>query len=311
MFELSQAKKGLVLIIDDSRMNQQILSAMLEGIAEVHCASLGEEGIMLAQALHPNLILLDVEMPGMDGYEVCRALKQNPSFDSAIMFVTSHTSEEHEIRALRAGAVDFVTKPFKFEIVKARVSAHLLLNMQTHFLRNLVNYDGLTGVFNRRHFDDMLDQEWRRHLRTQASLALAMIDVDFFKRYNDRAGHQAGDDCLKAVARCLSQNTRRPGEIVTRYGGEEFAVILPATAAEDALKYGQWLCQQFALLAMPHPDRDDGLDIVTVSVGLSAVVPSMAGESKLLVRAADSALYRAKRSGRNNACIEHVSDPDA
>ncbi|WP_373975850.1 diguanylate cyclase [Chitinibacter sp. SCUT-21] len=308
MLELPGQGKGVILIVDDSKMNQQILSAMLKDIAEIHCADHGEEGVMMAQALHPNVILLDVEMPGMNGYEVCRVLKQKPSFDSAIMFVTSHTSEEHEIRALKEGAVDFITKPFKYEIVKARVSAHLMLNMQNHFLRNLVNHDGLTGVFNRRHFDEMIEQEWRRHLRAQASLALAMIDVDFFKLYNDSLGHQAGDDCLKAVAKCLSKSSRRPGEIVTRYGGEEFAIILPTTTGDEALKFGQWLCEQFAQLALPHPARPDGVPIVTVSIGLSATVPSLLTQAQTLIRCADHALYQSKEMGRNCATFGLFGD---
>ncbi|QLG87155.1 diguanylate cyclase [Chitinibacter bivalviorum] len=302
MFDFEGKESAVILIIDDSRMNQMLLSAMLKEMGQIHCANHGEEGVMLAQTLHPNVILLDVEMPGMNGFEVCKMLKQQPNFESAIIFVTAHSGSEHEVRALDAGAVDFITKPFHDAVVKARVSAHLLLNLQTHYLRNLVNLDGLTGVFNRRHFDEMLAQEWRRHLRAQQSLALALLDVDFFKRYNDALGHQAGDDCLKAVAHCLAKSTKRPGEIVTRYGGEEFAIILPNTSQEEVLGFGHYLCQQIAALQLPHPDRPD-LPFVTISVGLSAVLPTLQSEPKSLIAAADAALYRAKEQGRNQACL--------
>lgn len=302
MFDFESQESAVILIIDDSRMNQLLLSAMLKDMGQIHCASHGEEGVLLAQTLHPHVILLDVEMPGMNGFEVCHMLKQQANFDSAIIFVTAHNGSEHEIRALEAGAVDFITKPFNDAVVKARVSAHLLLNLQTHYLRNLVNLDGLTGVFNRRHFDAMLAQEWRRHLRAQQPLALAMVDVDFFKRYNDALGHQAGDDCLKAVAHCLGKSTKRPGEIVTRYGGEEFAIILPNTSQDEVLSFGHYLCQQIASLALPHPDRPE-LAYVTISVGLSSALPTLHSEAKALLTAADAALYRAKELGRNQACL--------
>ncbi|WP_047393919.1 diguanylate cyclase [Chitinibacter sp. ZOR0017] len=300
---LRRAQAGVILIVDDSPLNQKMLSAMVEGLAEVHCASDGEQGLLLAQQLHPNLILLDVEMPGMNGYEVCRALRHQPNFDSAIMIITAHRGDEYEIKALRAGAVDFVSKPFNEDVVKARVKTHLLLNQQTRYLQSLVNLDALTGVFNRRHFNEVLLQEWRRHLRLQMPLALAMVDVDHFKRFNDKLGHQAGDDCLKSVAQCLSRSVRRPGEIVSRYGGEEFAIILPAIGPADALSVGQWLSDQVAGVAIAHPDREDGMPTVTVSVGVCAITPRLDASPKWLVAAADAALYLAKEKGRNQACL--------
>ncbi|WP_028448865.1 GGDEF domain-containing response regulator [Chitinibacter tainanensis] len=300
---LRRAQAGVILIVDDSPLNQKMLTAMVEGLAEVHCASDGEQGLLLAQQLHPNLILLDVEMPGMNGYEVCRALRHQPNFDSAIMIITAHRGDEYEIKALRAGAVDFVSKPFNEDVVKARVKTHLLLNQQTRYLQSLVNLDALTGVFNRRHFNEVLLQEWRRHLRLQMPLALAMVDVDHFKRFNDKLGHQAGDDCLKSVAQCLSRSVRRPGEIVSRYGGEEFAIILPAIGPADALSVGQWLSDQVAGVAIAHPDREDGMPTVTVSVGVCAITPRLDASPKWLVAAADAALYLAKEKGRNQACL--------
>ncbi|MBE9610595.1 diguanylate cyclase [Chitinilyticum piscinae] len=291
--------RPLVLIIDDSQLNQRILQALLADLADTLCAGDGESGLQLARSKRPDLILLDVEMPGMDGYAVCRALKDSElTAESSVIFVTSHNDTEHELAALSAGAVDFVSKPFNQAVVRARVQTHLTLQRQTQFLRGLASRDGLTGTYNRRYFDQQWQTEYRRHYRQGESLGLALIDIDYFKLVNDTQGHAAGDDVLRLVARCLIQSLRRPAEFIARYGGEEFAAVLPCCTAEEVLATGDWLRQQVQSLQLPH-QSPTGLGVVSISVGVFAAKPSDALPAGAYLQAADHALYEAKQQGRN------------
>ena len=288
-----------ILLVDDSPTNLKFLGNMLRGMSDLFVATNGDMALQMAHDKLPDLILLDVEMPGKNGYEVCLALKNDPLLcDSAVIFVTSHQSMEHEIRALEAGAVDFISKPLNPPVVRARVTTHLTLKQQTDKLRRMANIDGMTGVFNRRAFDGMLAVEFRRHQRATSSLALAMLDVDHFKHFNDCYGHLAGDDCLRTIANTAVAATRRPAETVCRYGGEEFAIILPNTNLEDALRYGQWLNQQIRELAIPHRGAV-GREIVSISIGVTACIPSAESSPLQLIAEADQALYAAKAQGRD------------
>ncbi|MCG8671243.1 MAG: diguanylate cyclase [Pseudomonadales bacterium] len=170
-------------------------------------------------------------------------------------------------------------------------------------LKTLVDEDGLTGISNRRHFDHVLDDEWRRAKRRRYPLALLMVDIDFFKAYNDSVGHVKGDECLREVAQCLSSHARRPGDLVARYGGEEFSVILPALDLKEAEVVAQYLCDQVRALGIDHPDSDIA-GVVTVSVGVSAQTPNQHNERGDLIKLADDALYLAKKNGRNRVEVE-------
>ncbi|MBT8765992.1 diguanylate cyclase domain-containing protein [Metapseudomonas boanensis] len=299
------AGSNLILIIDDSVDTIRLLSSMLKDQGKILFATNGETGIRLAQMQQPTLILLDVEMAGMNGYEVCAALKTDPTTqDCAVIIVTANTGMEHEIAALEAGAVDFITKPFNPPVVRARVQTHLRLQQHTAMMRQLANRDGLTGLYNRRYLDEVLSLEFERHRRQQLPLALAIIDVDHFKAYNDHYGHPQGDVCLQSVATAISTVARRPGERVARYGGEEFAVILPHTDAAGAERYGRWLCQLVRDLQIPHQSSATA-PTVTISVGLAAVVPPVEGSAQQLIAAADQALYLAKTAGRNRAIVNN------
>lgn len=288
-----------ILLVDDSPINLKLLGNLLRGMGELFVATNGEMALQVAHDKLPDLILLDVEMPGKNGYEVCHELKQDPLLcEAAVIFVTSHQSMEHEIRALEAGAVDFITKPLNPPVVRARVNTHLTLKQQSDKLRQMANIDGMTGVFNRRAFDGMLTAEYRRHMRALSPLALVMMDVDHFKRFNDCYGHLAGDDCLRTIAHTAVTATRRPAETVCRYGGEEFAIILPNTTQEQAMNYGQWLLGKIRELALPHQGQPE-TGIVTVSLGVSSRIPDNQGNPTELIQQADKALYRAKQDGRN------------
>jgi diguanylate cyclase (GGDEF)-like protein len=290
--------KPLLLLIDDSPQDLRLLGSLIKEQGQILFATSGREGLKLAAERTPDLIMLDVELPDLSGFEVCRELQQNPETrGSSIIFVTSHQSPQHEVAALEAGAVDFISKPFNPPVICARVKIHLTLKRQNKLLQSLVSIDGLTGVFNRRYFDEQSEVEWKRHFRQGHSLGLAMVDVDHFKQFNDRFGHSAGDECLKTLARTFQQSTRRPGEFLARYGGEEFVFVLPHLNQEDILRFGQHLCAEVLALKIPHPASS--AQFVTISLGAVASVPTPETQLQLLVEQADQALYQAKASGRN------------
>lgn len=297
-------EQGTLLIIDDSADMIRLLSEMLADVGRIYFATSGAEGLKLAAERRPHLILLDVDMPRMDGYQVCAQLKAAPETRAAsVIFVTGSSDSDSEIKALEMGAVDFITKPLVPPVVRARVRAHLKLQLQANALARLATRDGLTGLYNRRYFDQMVEKEFQRHKRLEQPLALALIDIDHFKPYNDNYGHQEGDACLRRVAQAIGTATRRPAEVVARFGGEEFVVLLPHTAADEAAKYGDWLCRHIEELGLEHRYSSCGTH-VTISAGIAVGVPADADTSQQLIRAADQALYRAKREGRNRAvCV--------
>ncbi len=297
------AEPNLILIIDDSADTIRLLSGMLKDQGQILFATSGEMGIGLAQSRQPALILLDVEMTGMNGYEVCAALKADPATkECAVIIVTAHTGMDSEIRALEAGAVDFITKPFNPPVVRARVQTHLRLQQHTAMMRQLANRDGLTGLYNRRCFDEFLTQEFERHRRQRLPLALALIDIDHFKAYNDHYGHPQGDVCLQRVATAIDTVARRPGELVARYGGEEFVIILPHIDAHGARKYGERLCEVVRNLQLAHQASETAAT-VTISVGVASLVPTVESTTLQLIALADQALYQAKAAGRNRAIV--------
>ena len=292
-----------ILIIDDNADTIRLLSAMVRGQARVLFATNGAAGIEIARLQRPQLILLDVEMAGMDGFAVCDVIRRDPGLRStAIIFVTAQSSPEAEIACLDAGAVDFIPKPLNAAVVQARVRTHLRLQAALATLDGLAHQDGLTGLFNRRHFDSQLATEFARHRRHRMPLGLALIDVDHFKLYNDQYGHQQGDVCLRAVAGTIREGARRPGELAARYGGEEFVVLLPNTTRADLATYGEWLCNRVAALDLPHPTAPTA-PVVTISVGLCSLLPGEGDTAEALMHTADMALYEAKAAGRNRGVV--------
>lgn len=293
----------LILLIDDSPDSIRLLSGLVRDMATVIFATSGAAGLEQARLRQPDLILLDLEMPDMSGYEVCREIKQDPATRAAsIIFVTSHHSSFHEVAAFDAGAVDFLPKPLVPAVVRARVQTHLTLKRQSDTLQRLAMLDGLTGVYNRAYLNEQLELEWRRHLRQQIPMAMALVDIDHFKMFNDYYGHQEGDRCLKQVAQVLHQCCRRPGEFVARYGGEEFAIVLPNVSPEELAYFGQWICAQVSAQQIPH-HRSESSDVVTLSAGLCSIIPTRGQLSDTLVAQADRALYLAKNEGRNRAKV--------
>ena len=290
---------AILLLVDDDPNIVRLLHEALRGLGQCFFATDGAAGLCVARERQPDIVLLDGEMPGMDGFELCAALKANAqTADAAIIFVTAHNSIEHETRALDLGAADFVHKPISPPVVRARVRNHLALKATTDDLRRLSNTDPLTGLPNRRTFETALDSEWRRGWRTNRPLAMAIVDIDFFKNYNDFYGHPAGDACLQAVSGVLREAVRRAGELVARYGGEEFVVLLPETDIRGAAKFGELLSAKLRVLQIRHA-KSSVCDFVTASIGVASIVPGQDTCQRTLLDAADKALYRAKESGRN------------
>jgi diguanylate cyclase (GGDEF)-like protein len=296
------AHRPRLLVVDDQPANIQALYQAFAADHQVYMATQGEQALALCRSQLPDLVLLDVVMPGMDGYEVCRRLKADVATRHVpVIFVTAHNDEEAETRGLDVGAVDFISKPINPRIVRARVRTHLTLKAQTDLLRQWAYIDGLTGVHNRRYLDERLAGEWGRAERSGTALGVVLIDVDHFKRYNDCYGHQAGDDCLRRVAQTLRATLKRPGDIVARYGGEEFACLLPETELAGALAMAQEMGEQVRRLAIAHAGSTVA-PVVTISLGVSSNLPGAAGTAQTLLLQADAQLYAAKAQGRDRVC---------
>ena len=288
-----------ILAIDDTPTNLLALGAVLGDEFALQIATSGAAGLALAGKSSPDLILLDVMMPDMNGFETCRRLKADPlTRDIPVIFVTALDSPEDETLGLEAGAVDFISKPLHSAVVRARVRTHLTLKHQADLLRSMSFVDGLTGAANRRQFDEALQREWRACLRTGSSLALAMIDIDHFKQFNDTYGHPAGDACLRAIAGILNGAMNRSHDLIARYGGEEFVCLLPDINRTDAQIKAEQLRQAVQSLNIPHAASSTA-PVVTISLGLALFIPTSELTPEQLVAAADAELYTAKRAGRN------------
>jgi diguanylate cyclase (GGDEF)-like protein len=297
-------KRAHVLIVDDEPSSVQILTENLQAHYEISTAGNGEQAIKICEGLKPDLVLLDIMMPGLDGYEVCRRLKANPATSGIpVVFVTARFGVDDQIRGLEAGAIDFITKPAHGQVVSARVRAHVALKRQADYMREQALTDPLTGVANRRCFDERLGMEWRRCWRNRAPIALIMIDIDRFKQYNDRYGHVSGDRCLVQVSTAMKASARRAADLFCRYGGEEFACLLGETDLELALARARELARSVERLQITHSGSPPA-EVVTVSCGAAALVPHSDFEAQELVRRADAMLYAAKRAGRNRVMPE-------
>jgi diguanylate cyclase (GGDEF)-like protein len=291
--------RAIVLIVDDEPLNIEIAAAALESDYEIVFATSGHAALEQAAAIKPDLILLDVMMPDIDGYEVCRRLKTDTvTQDIPVIFLTARSEESEEAKGLDLGAVDYITKPIRSPIVKARVRNHVALKQYRDALARMAKVDGLTGVWNRRAFDEYLDQEWKRAQRSGESLSLILIDVDHFKKFNDGYGHAAGDDCLRRVAQALKGQIKRPADIVARYGGEEFVCVLPETGAEGAVLLAERMRDAVGALGIPHAHSPTAT-IVSISGGVATTRPSSRTAARDLIERADALLYQAKQAGRN------------
>ncbi|CAN2039510.1 two-component system, chemotaxis family, response regulator WspR [Candidatus Magnetomoraceae bacterium gMMP-15] len=297
MINLKQCK---VLLVDDIKANINIMRKILKDKYNVSYVQDGESALKYIRS-NPtiDLILLDIMMPGIDGYEVCKRLKADERTKNIpVIFITSKSKTQDETKGLELGAVDYIIKPFSKPIIRARVRNHLMMKKQIDLLENLSNLDGLTGIPNRRNFDKFLNLECNRAARSASPLSLIFMDIDFFKKFNDNYGHAAGDRCLKKVACALSDSIKRPTDFIARYGGEEFVAVLPETDFQGALMVAQSIQQNIGLQNIQHA-YSSVASHVTMSLGAITIVPTKGISPLFLIEAADDALYEAKEGGRN------------
>ena len=295
-------RRPRLLVVDDQPANVQVLYRLFSADHQVLMATSGEQALKVCAEQQPDLVLLDVVMPGMDGYQVCALLRADPlTGDIPIIFVTGERDDEAETRGLDVGAVDFISKPVNPRIVRARVRTHLTLKAQSDLLRQWVYIDGLTRIANRRFFEERAAAEWARAVRQGEPLSVLMIDVDHFKAFNDHHGHQAGDECLQRVAAEMKAVLKRPTDLLARYGGEEFVCLLPGTDLDGALGVAERMREGLRAAALAH-DAPPGGPVVTVSIGACTKPADVVGSVSALLREADAQLYVAKSRGRDQAC---------
>jgi diguanylate cyclase (GGDEF)-like protein len=350
----AEQSKGEILIVDDTLENLNILSQILSDKGyKVQHARNGELALKLAGTSPPDLILLDILLPDMDGYTVCEALKNKESIcDIPVIFVSALSGALDKTRAFAVGGADYVTGPFQPEEVLARVQTHLRLSRQQRYiqeqdafleakhhelaevttkleielaervradkelarvnqeLQQLASLDGLTQIPNRRRFDEVLAQEWKRQARTQDPLSLILCDVDYFTRYNDMYGHQTGDECLQKIARAVANTARRPGDLSARYSGEEFAVILPDTDADGAMHVARLIQNEVRALKIVH-EGSEVSRYVTLSIGVFCVIPKLGTSPDFLIRSAELARYQVKEQGRNAVIFANITVPSS
>jgi diguanylate cyclase (GGDEF)-like protein len=296
---MSGTGNGLILVVDDDPWNEKFLTSVLEPQFDIMVAYSSAEAWEALKTTAPDIVLLDVVMPESDGYDLCTAIRQDHRLhDIPVIFFTGLVNREAEARGLEVGAMDYITKPVSPAVLKLRVQNQIDLKRAKDELHRLVATDALTGLANRRRFDEVLEHESRRLARTATALSLILIDIDHFKSFNDLYGHIAGDDCLREVARVVSGVVNRAADLASRYGGEEFVCVLPETEAAGALIIADRLRSGIAGLNIPH-GRSDVADHVTVSIGV-ATGRCRAGQSPLvLLGHADEQLYAAKHGGRD------------
>ncbi|HEY2091170.1 MAG TPA: diguanylate cyclase [Thermoanaerobaculia bacterium] len=291
--------KGKLLIVDDQPANIRVMAEALREEYELFFATSGERALEIVSGGAVELVLLDVVMPGFDGFEICRRMKADEATSRIpVIFVTAREEVGDEARGFDVGAVDYITKPIQPPIVRARVRTHIELKRARDLLESLASIDAVTTIANRRRFDASIDTEWKRCARSHSPLTVAIADVDHFKSFNDTYGHTRGDECLRSVALAIRSIARRPGDLAARYGGEEFALVLPETDAVAARAIMQSMLDAVRALNIAHSGSSCA-GHVTISAGAATMVPLIDGHHSVIVEAADAALYQAKQSGRN------------
>ncbi len=302
-----------ILIIDDSKIEHTIIRSFLKDLDyEIFDATTGEQGIQLFSECHPDLVLLDVVMDDVNGYDVARQLRSQFNNWVPIIFLSGKTKPEDISFGIEAGGDDYLTKPICKQILLAKMMAmeriaamrNQLIKVTKRLkkanlkLERLATLDGLTGITNRRQLDLCIKNELARSRRYAQPLTLIIADIDHFKKYNDYYGHLQGDECLKGVANALKNTINRPGELVARYGGEEFCLLLPNTDKNTACIVADKLLQAIRQLEYPHAGINDHA-LVTISLGIVNTIADGNLTPEGLIKAADEKLYQAKNNGRD------------
>lgn len=313
-----------ILLVDDARSVLMIMNARLAsyGYDVVHAAN-GQIAVEMFAQSAPDLVLMDVEMPVMNGFEATNRIRAFEATQqwawTPIIFLTSSDTTENLVTAIEAGGDDFMSKFVPEPVLHAKMKAmsriaelRRSLTQANRKLQDLASQDGLTGMCNRRSLDWRADHAWAEAVAGKSDFGLLMLDIDNFKKYNDHYGHQDGDDCLRAVAQSIESTVRKSvgkgvaqGAFAARYGGEEFTVVLPHTDATSVAVLAQDIVDSVAALAMPH-DKNDNWGIVTISAGAAQASPAQ-GEIAALFILADTRLYQAKQQGRNRVVSAKVA----
>ncbi|MDO6568268.1 diguanylate cyclase [Alteromonas sp. 1_MG-2023] len=287
-----------LLIVDDQASSRMILEGLLEEMVTCTTVSSGEAALLYCEDNTPDLILMDVHMPGMDGHQLAKTLRENPSkSDIPIIFVTATTTDEAQLKCWNSGCVDFVTKPINACTLQNRVKAHLNHKLKNDLLEKLIYIDRLTGAYNRHYLEDYLPRCVRNSERDKSPLSLILFDIDFFKRYNDLYGHLEGDSCLWKLSESINVSLLRPMDKLVRVGGEEFLVILPSTDERGAAIVAERLLKTVYELDITHAASE--LSRITISAGVATKKPNDNKTIDFVMLQADKSLYSAKAKGRN------------
>lgn len=299
-------KDSSILIVDDNPNNLQVLGQIVKSLgSKIAFAKAGKDALEYLKENNVDIVLLDIMMPGMDGYEVCREIKSNPETCSiTVIFITAMSDSMHEKKGFELGAVDYISKPFNPEIVKARVLTHLTLKRKTDLLEQLAGLDGLTDIPNRRSLNHELIKEIENAFENNGLFSFVMLDIDNFKNYNDNYGHSAGDFCLRSIAAKIRALAIENDGFAARFGGEEFAVILRGKGGEAAVDFGNSLRERVEDLKIEHGFSDVS-GFVTISIGIATIELKNLVDEKIIIDTADEALYSSKKNGKNR--VTHKS----
>jgi len=296
-----------ILIVDDDKPNRKMLKELLQEQAKIIFAKNGEQAKNLARKHHPDLILMDVIMPDLSGFDVIETLKNDPeTMNISVIFITGLANNDDEARGFDLGGCDYIYKPFKSNIVIARVMMHLELIRQRKLLDEIAHIDALTGVHNRRKMDIVLAAEVAANKKENSCLVVAIIDIDFFKQFNDNYGHGAGDVALRQVGQALCEVSQRPRDFVARYGGEEFVVILPDCDQVNAENILNNFTQAIDDKMIRH-EFSSISNLLTISIGAVVVKSSVSTSVANIMKQADSLLYQAKHNGRDQWSIADLT----
>jgi len=293
-----EEKKNTLLIVDDENANLKVLTHILGSDFTIYTASNGLNALQKAKELQPDLILLDILMPGMDGYETLSTIKSTEEIKKIpVVFITGLDSEEDEEKGLSLDAADYITKPFSVPIVKLRVRNQIQIVNQLRTIERLSMIDQLTNLPNRRSFDIRLSVEWKQAIREKLPISLLMLDLDKFKDLNDTYGHQSGDIVLKYLADVFQRSLKRPSDFTARWGGEEFIVLLPNTPLDGAIDVAENIRVNVENSIIKNIDGTNFK--ITVSIGVTSIIPVHNSSTEMFIAKADKAMYLAKEAGRN------------
>lgn len=303
-----QNRQYTILVVEDEATVLQVITGYLSSYYHILIAKTRQKALELLESKEIDIVLLDVNLPDGNGFEICYQVRTHKEIygDICIIFMTGLESSDDEITGLKLGANDYIHKPINCTVLKARVDLQAELIRKTRLLSELTKIDGLTEIPNRRAFDEQLKQEWNRAKREGKLLSLALLDIDYFKQFNDTYGHPAGDLCLKKLAWCLKESFQRSSDFYARYGGEEFAVILYDAGLDDAVEKLNATLNKLVELDIEHKSAKQK-DYVTFSTGLSTANPTK-DDFENFLESADKLLYQAKENGRSQVCGRLLSD---